>query len=329
MNRTTLSQLKTTLYRKPRDEWRRFSRWGPRAYFQCDRWAEEMEASVIDLPLPECSDESAPLEVWFLTGKRFWYQTAYCAWSLAKQSRREVVLNLIDDGTLDEVCLYQLRQLFPKGACLTSEGTEEEFNESLPRDLYPVLRQRCDDYINIRKLVDVHLSSYGWKLVLDSDMLFFSDPIELTQWWDGTRTDSGNHPLLLMKDCEESYGYSRELMESLTGEEIPPLLNVGVCGIRSETIDWEEIEHWCATLSEKEGTSYFLEQALVAMMASSQPHTVLPSDTYVTFPREEDARQGAGTLQHYVADSKPWYFGEAWKVARDSEAALFAVELPS
>jgi len=206
---------------------------------------------------------------------------------------------------------------------------EERLDSLLPRPQFPVLRQRCDDYINIRKLVDVHLGSTGWKLVLDSDMLFFDRPNALIDWADGALTGSGERPLLLMKDCEESYGYSRPLMKSLTGAEIPTLLNVGVCGLNSETIDWSELEDWCSKLSQREGTSYFLEQALVAMMASREPHFVLPEDGYQTFPSESATRSGSGVLQHYVADSKPWYFGHAWKIAREFGLNPHSLELPA
>ena len=118
-----------------------------------------------------------------------------------------------------------------------------------------------------------------------------------------------------MTDCVESYGYSRRLMESLAGAPIPPLMNVGICGLRSESLDWEQLEHWCQELVKREGTSYYLEQALVAMIAAKATPTVMPREDYITFPTREEAFQGTGVLQHYVADSKPWYFGEAWKLA--------------
>lgn len=315
MNQHSLSGIKTALYRKPKDELLRLSRWGPRAYFQCDAWAAMMESSVARLS-PPIFDPSLPsIEASFLTGKKFWYQTVYCAWTLSAQSNREVVLNLVDDGTLSELLVSEIRRLFPRGALRRRQAVEKTLDRLLPRDSFPVLRQRCDDYINIRKFVDVHLDSQGWKLVLDSDMLFFSRPDELMEWWNAARQNDPETPVFLMKDCEESYGYSRTLMTRLSGTEIPPLLNVGVCGLRSEDIDWDEIENWCFTLQEEEGTSYYLEQALVAMMASVRSHRVLPADSYLVFPERRDTLEGNGVLQHYVADSKPWYFEHAWKKA--------------
>ena len=118
-----------------------------------------------------------------------------------------------------------------------------------------------------------------------------------------------------MTDCMESYGYSRALMEELAGAPIPEKLNVGICGLRSEDIDWEEMEHWCRQLLEREGTTYYLEQALVAMLAARNTPVVMQPDDYITFPSRKQATSGVGVLQHYVADSKPWYFGNAWRTA--------------
>lgn len=120
-----------------------------------------------------------------------------------------------------------------------------------------------------------------------------------------------------MTDCVESYGYSRPLMEELAGAPIPSLLNVGICGLRSEDLDWEELEHWCRTLLEREGTSYYLEQALVAMLAARSAPVVMHREDYITFPDRQQVREGYGILQHYVADSKPWYFGGAWRLVTE------------
>ena len=305
-----LGNIKTIVYRRPKDELRRLQRWGPRGYFRTGAWQRQMEQAATRLPVLVSSalESGRPLEVWFLTGARFWYQTAFCAWSLAHHSQRDLVLNLVDDGSLRLEQEQHLRRLFHSGVTRWKHEVATELDQHLPVSRFPVLRQRWSDYINIRKLTNIHLGSSGTKLVLDSDMLFFHRPDELLAWW-----DQPNGPCLMV-DCVESYGYSRELMEELAGAPIPPLLNVGICGLASELINWEELEHWCQILVEREGTSYFLEQALVAMLAARSSPTVMPRSSYITFPTRQQTLAGEGVLQHYVADSKPWYFGEAWRL---------------
>jgi len=308
--RALLSAAKTALYRRPKEELQRLQRWGPRGYFRTGAWQRQMEQAASRLPVltPPAPESVRPLEVWYLTGARFWYQTAFCAWSLAQHSQCDLVLNLVDDGSLCVEQELHLRRLFPLGLTRWKHEVAAELDQHLPMSRFPVLRQRWSDYINIRKLTDIHLGSSGTKLVLDSDMLFLRRPDELLAWW-----DQPDGPCLMV-DCVESYGYSRELMEALAGVPIPPLLNVGICGLASELINWQELEHWCQILVEREGTSYYLEQGLVAMLVARSTPAVMPRSSYITFPTRQQTMAGEGVLQHYVADSKPWYFGEAWKI---------------
>lgn len=314
-----LSELKTAVYRRPRDYWRKLQRWGPRAVLRLPAWQRRMERAAEVLTPPTAGDRNAPpLEVWMLTGERFWYQSAFCAWTLARHSKRSIILHLIDDGTLTPLLEQKLRRLFPEGTTLCRVAALKQLQSQLPVDRYPTLHRRWHDYINIHKLTGAHLGGSGVKLVLDSDMLFFHRPDALLAWWDAAVADpcgEVGHSPCLMVDCEESYGYSPALMEELAGAPIVPLLNVGICGLSSSSIDWDLLEHWCTVLEAREGASYFLEQALVAMLAARVQPVVMPRRDYITFPTSAQSSSGEGVLQHYVADSKPWYFDVAWERA--------------
>jgi len=306
--RRTLDPLRRQLHR--------LRVWGPRAVLRLPAWQRQMEAAALVLP-PPATEHGEPLEVWFLTGRRFWYQTAFCAWSLACASQRPLVLQLVDDGTLTPADEAALRRLFPQGATRWRRDLQPLVEDLLPLHRFPTLRARWDDYINIHKLIAVHLGQPpALRLVLDSDMLLLGPPHELLAWWDAMAAAPAaaqRHRPCLMVDCEESYGYSRPLMEALCGAPIPPLLNVGVCGLHSDLLDWEELEHWCRTLWEREGSCYFLEQALVAMLAAREQPLVLPPERYITAPGRRQVRRGEGVLHHFVADSKPLYFGPSWR----------------
>src|SRR5690606_28875224 len=116
-------------------------------------------------------------------------------------------------------------------------------------------------YFNIRKLTDIHPGRDGWRIVLDSDMLFFAPPRDLLEWM-----KSPAQPLF-MTDIATSYGRSDSRLQSICGLAVPQKLNVGICALQSEQIDWDEIEEWHRQLV-SEGTSYFDEQALLAMYAA-------------------------------------------------------------
>ncbi|MEO6873554.1 MAG: glycosyl transferase [Opitutaceae bacterium] len=308
--RVGLGPLALTLWHSPlaklRDSWRNG---GPIAERETERQRLEMVAAARTLPpLPPRSGlPTATLHL--LTGQRFWYQTAFCLHSFAQQSDTSVIAHVYDDGTFDDGWRGQLGRLGPSVKFHSAASIRERLDDLLPEPKFPVLRERWRNYPNLRKLTDPHLGSIGWKLVIDSDLLFFRRPSFLLDW-----LAAPDRPLHAV-DCMESYGYSRPLMERLAAAPLPSLVNVGLCGLRSETLDWPEIEAWCAELITREKTNYYLEQAIVAMLvARTQPCAIAPRLDYLTNPSRAEGRAPTAIMHHYVAESKRSYFRDAWRL---------------
>jgi hypothetical protein len=121
-----------------------------------------------------------------------------------------------------------------------------------------------------------------------------------------------------MVDVADAYGYPRPLLEEIGGKPLPPRLNVGVCGLDSDTLDWDRLERWCAKLIEQRGVHYLLEQALVAMLTAGQDCTVAPRDAYLVAPSRGETEHPKACLHHYTAQSKAWYFRFGWRhIARE------------
>jgi len=285
---------------------------GPIAERATERGRAEMEGAAAKLaPLPERAG-AAQFRVHLLTGRRFWYQSAFCLHSLSRASGCGVGADIYDDGTLDDRLQSTLRRLVPAAAIHTHGALTDRLDALLPESRFPVLRERWRNYPNIRTLIDPHLGYKGWKLVIDSDLLFFRRPSFLIDWI--LNPDRPVHGV----DCEESYGYSRSLMERLAGAPVPPLVNTGLCGMKSESIDWCEVEAWCAELIAREKKHYFLSQAIVAMLLARSPTiATAPAKDYVTKPDRHEALNPRAVMHHYVAESKRWYFGTDWRLARD------------
>ncbi|MBC7879715.1 MAG: glycosyl transferase [Anaerolineae bacterium] len=275
---------------------------------------KEMEASVFDLQPFQWIDSQPSYEVFFLTGKRFWYQTCFCAYSMAKYSDANLCPIIYDDGTLGTIHITEIKRIFPNAQIILIDEIEETVHSLLPESRFPVLHERRRKYPNIRKLIDIHIGSTGWKLVLDSDMLFFGKPDLLLEWL--ANPDRPCH----MIDVETSYGYSNSLMTDLAQSPIPERLNVGICGLNSSALDWEQLEYWCHTMIEREGTNYYQEQALVAMLMAGQDRTVAPSLEYITLPQRSEVLKPLAVLHHYVSDSKPWYFRYGWRQSLQSSS---------
>lgn len=282
---------------------------GPLEQRRTARGMREMEAAAERLAPPAPGDGSRPLSVHLLTGRRFWFQTAFCLHTLATHSGRALRPMIYDDGSLPAAEAEVLLRLFPAARIRPAAESRANLDSHLPRSRFPTLRERWDNYPNIRKLIGPHLNSSGWKLVMDSDILFFREPAELLGW-----IDAPGAPFHAV-DVTSSYGYSRSLMEHLCGFPVSELVNVGLCGLESGALDWPRIEEWCRELLEREGRSYYLEQALVAMLVAGRACAVAPAADYVTLPRPPEAVECCAVMHHYVAESKRWYFQRNWRPA--------------
>src|SRR5688572_8795599 len=85
---------------------------GPWQERRTEQGRREMETAAHTLP-PLPGARGAPLEVHLLTGRRFWYQTAFCLWTFARHSGRPLTPVIYDDGTLTAEFQAPLVRLFP------------------------------------------------------------------------------------------------------------------------------------------------------------------------------------------------------------------------
>jgi hypothetical protein len=247
-----------------------------------------------------------PVEIHMLVGTRFWFMAAYALVSLQRQIDRAVHVHFYDDGTLEPTQREKLETLASAVTFHDRGGIDARIERYLPEEKFPFIRERLRNYPNLKKLTDPHVGSSGPKLVMDADILFFGQPVELLQWVDEPET------ILCATDVTESYGYSRALMEKLARAHIPTAINVGITGLKSESLNWGKLEHWCEELIAREKTNYYLEQALIAMLCSTRPFTQLGLARYITGPSDEQVVSGEGVMQHYVDLSKKEYFRTAW-----------------
>ncbi len=266
-----------------------------------------MRTAAAHLPPQPTPPADAP-RIAFLTGKKFWYQTAFCASSLLRVADRPLAFEFIDDGSFDDAFATEARRVFPGCLLTTAADAETRLDAALPADRFPALRRQRLTYLHLRKLTDAHAGRTGPRLVLDSDMLFFRKPDALLRWFDDPAQP------IHMLDVHDAYGYPAATLAELAGTTIPSLVNVGILGLHSDHIDWAKLEHACATLLARHGTSYYLEQALSALLLAGQPAQRLPAADYRLLPTEAECLAPTAALHHYVAESKRGYFRHAWRL---------------
>lgn len=246
--------------------------------------------------------------VYFLTGKDHFFQTAFCLSSFQKATNAiQINAIFVDDGSIDGELTKRITARFPHSEIMSASEIKQLLNKHLPESKFPSLRKRRLVYPHLRKLTDIHLLPGKWKLVLDSDMLFLSEPTELLTWLNNPREN------IVMQDVETAYGYPEDLMQHLTGRKITDKINVGVVGLESDRIDWQELEKWLHELQRREGDHYYQEQALTTMLLSKMPHSFLDADKYKVLPDAIEIETPKATLHHYVAASKTDYFTRMWQ----------------
>lgn len=271
------------------------------------RHRAEMEGAASRLPTSRATSAPAFPTLHFLTGRKFWYQSVFCLHSLQRHSGITFRAIFHDDGTLDEARRGRLLALFPAAEVRLRSENDARVARVLPPGRFPSLHlERRRVYPNFLKLTDVHAGGSGWQLVLDSDMLFFRRPERLLEWLAAPRGP------IYMTDVADAYGYPLATMAALAGAPIPPKVNVGFCGLRSDAIDWDRLEAWTRELVSLH-PHYYLEQALSAMLFASQPCTILPPDDYRLAPDVPECQAPTAVLHHYVAQSKRGYFRHAWR----------------
>lgn len=307
-----LQQLINILYRYPKSRLKTYKRFG--GYINYKRMLQARnQMKLVAAKLPPSKSYPDGLPIYFLTGREYLYQTLFCISSLIKASSAKFHFTLIDDGTLNENLVKRINAQLPGAEIITAATIEENLEIVLPASRYPTLRAKRKVYPHLRKLTDIHIHQTNpWKLVLDSDMLFWNDPVELISW-----LKHPDKPLHLI-DCINSYGYSNQLMERLCQTKIKPMINVGAIGFNSNSINWDDLESWIKTLEATEGTSYYLEQALTAMLLGNQDSVTLAASDYIVNPDSTQVHQKTGILHHYVDTSKESYFKIAWQLINKS-----------
>lgn len=284
---------------------------GPWHQWLDHRGETAMRRAAAQLP-PRHDTRHVAAEVWFLTGRRFWHQTAFCAWSLLQHSDDGVRPGFIDDGSFDDTLIAEAQRLFPGSLVRRAAECGSLLDTALPVAQFPALRSQRRTYLHLRKLTDAHVGHRGYRVVLDSDMLFFRRPDALLAWL--AAPDRPVH----MLDVHDAYGYPAATLVALAGRAVPPHVNVGVCGLASDSLDWPRLESWTAELLARHGTSYYLEQALVALLLAATPALRLPPPDYRLLPDAAECRSPSAALHHYVDLSKRGYFRHAWKHLPDA-----------
>lgn len=279
---------------------------GPWAQAQDRAGHAAMQLAAARLPPLSAPPIGPAAEIAFLSGPKYWHQTLFCFVSLQLQLPFRITPVIYDDGAMDRPTEALIRRVVPWARFVNACETEQLLDALLPEDRFPALRGRRRGYPHLRKLTDIHIGSGRFKLVADSDMLFFRRPDALEHWF-------AQPDWLYMQDVATAYGYPAGFLAELAGAPVPEAINVGLYAVNGSEIDWDKVEHWCSRQIDEYGPQYVQEQALTAMLFAGRSATVLPRKEYVVMPDRDEGKARSAVLHHYVDVSKRAYFRHNWR----------------
>lgn len=197
-------------------------------------------------------------------------------WSLASWYRVSSVrgqLYLHSDGTLIDTHRVTLAKLFPSAVFIDAKDVVAEHAEFFAA--HPKLRDFRVEYTKFqaKKLLDPYLASLQeYRLVLDSDMIWFNDPVDIKE-----RLDAGVPQALMMDDGGGTFSYVIFKDGTQLSDELAQF-NSGVTLYRKEQFDLTKFEVYLDRIDWR--TKKFTDQACYASIFWPAV-TRLPPDRYL------------------------------------------------
>lgn len=252
----------------------------------------------------------------FLSGHAFIHMTLLCIYSfymfLTAEEKNKFCFNIYDDGTLKETDFNKIVTDFPFINVIKHEAIEQELEIVLPTHLFPHIRKRLITYPILKKLIYVHLNNKGLQPILDSDMVFIKRPDDLINWL--FEASNNQQSTYYIQDTQRAYGFTDEIIEHLSSGKIPSKINGGLYCFHSDKVDFKRLENYIYELENNDGPQYLLEQALIAIIASTyNEHIPASEQDYIVYPNKYQVLNKQGILHHFVDSSKEFYYDYSWK----------------
>jgi hypothetical protein len=316
--RLRLGRLAYRLWHRPR-QWCDLARtygWG--LSVRASLGERRMGAAAKHLPAPPAGGEKLTVPIYFLTGRRFWQQTLFCAHSFVQQSGLGAEFCFVSDGTMDDEIARQLTRLFPAAHVLDHAKLDEKLFTALPPARFPTLHAHRRRFVLLRKLTDTLAGEHGYRLFLDSDMIFWRRPDEMLARL------ARAEPLYMADLGDDGYTLPRSMLQEKLGITAAPGVNSGVVAVHPEQVDWDLLERACAFLLSEGGDQRLLEQTLWAIVLGAQNGRPLPASDYRLVIEPPACREaiaaGRPALLHYAWHARLHYAASEWQYYLNSSA---------
>lgn len=227
-------------------------------------------------PLDRKADRS-DLSIHMLTGKRDFTMAMWSLWSFYRATPMVGELYLHDDGTLGEKQRRVFARLFPEAKLISTVP--------IPDPVFRGFRERYPGYFSFKKIIDpYYASNKPWRLILDSDVLWFGMPSELVS--------------AVNDDSQVSY------MQYNNAEILGTHANAGIVLYRHDLLDTVRLKEVFESLVLRERGLHFADQVGYASALAN----------LVLLPQRRYTIKGSVHLEtvakHYTSPRRPLYYLE-------------------
>ncbi|HEY9698669.1 MAG TPA: hypothetical protein V6D10_15510 [Trichocoleus sp.] len=239
-------------------------------------------------------------EIHVLTYEKDWLNLIWALKTFYYYSNRHYALCIHDDGTLTADNRATLQHHFPDARIIDRENADRRVLASLKN--YP----RC---LEFRKTNHLSPKVFDFReylesermLLLDSDVLFFSEPTALLQ-----RIEDPDYQLNTVNgDVASAYTIEPEVVKAKLGFDVLDRFNSGLGLIHKQSMRLDWIEEFLG-LPDILGHFWRIEQTLYALFSSRYGAELLP--------REYDVHLqggiGGSPSRHYVGKIRQLMYGE-------------------
>lgn len=236
------------------------------------------------------------LSVHMLFGKRDFVMALWSLASFYKHSKVIGNLYVHSDGSLDNRDMKVIKRMFPSAKIVDAKNVVRDHKAFF--DAHPVLKKFRIEYTKFqsKKLLDPFLSSdKEYRLILDSDMLWFKNPSEIEE-----AVKNKQNSALMMSDGDSDFAYVTFKDGSRLSDEIAEF-NSGVTLYRKDHFDLVKVEKYIESIAYMQ--TRFTDQACYATVL--QPYLkMLPKDRYIIKGELHEGR----VLRHYTSPSRAKFY---------------------
>ncbi len=260
---------------------------------------------------PVVAADTSVAEIHVLTSKNDYLNLLWALKSFYHISSRRYALCIHDDGTLTDEIRATLAHHFPAARILNRRQAELDVLATLQN--YPLCRKfREANHLSPKVFDFRHYLKADRMLLLDSDVLFFTEPTELLR-----RIESPNYRLNCVNgDIKSAYTVTPELARQHCDVRLIERFNSGLGLIHRESLNLDWIEEFLA-IPGIIGNFWLIEQTLYALCSSRFGVELLPAE-YDVFLK---GQAGDRPSRHYVGAIRHLMYSEGMRklVARRRE----------